>query len=340
MLAFGEAFMNDFIDFEGSFDEIMAVVEENKKLFSMKGHKLLKSTLKKISRVNIKEKQKENIQHHYDLGNDFFSLWLDETLSYSCAYFKNPTDSLYEAQMNKIDLVLKKLQLKPGEKLLDIGCGWGWLIISAAQNYGVKATGINISKEQYLSSTERIRNLGLSGQVDVKLLDYLDLDTEGQQFDKIVSVGMFEHVGRDNLHKYLERIQKVLVPGGLSLLHSIMGVREDGVNSWTNKYIFPGGYIPSFRETISLLPEYDFHLLHAESLRMHYALTLDHWCRNYEKHWDTVEGIFGRKFARMWQLYLKASASSFRAAGLDIYQLVFSKGLSNNLYLTLDRIYS
>lgn len=246
---------------------------------------------------------------------------------------------MYEAQLNKIDHILKKLQLNPGEKLLDIGSGWGWLIIRAAQKYGIKATGVTISEEQYKETLNRIEKFGLNGQVEVKLQDYLDLDGEEVQYDKIVSVGMFEHVGKENLGRYMEKVEELLVPGGLSMIHSIMGTQEECVNSWITKYIFPGGYIPSVRETIRLFPEYDFHLLHAESLRMHYARTIDRWYDNYLAHWDFVEEKYGRRFARMWELYLKGCASNFRVSGLNIYQLLFTKGLNNDLALTFEHIY-
>jgi len=339
MLSIGEAYMDDFIDFEGNFDDLMKIVSSNKALLDgIKEKPLIKSfeTIKKISSIM---KQKENIGHHYDLGNDFFSLWLDETMSYSCAYFKNLEESLLEAQINKTDHILKKLQLEPGESLLDIGSGWGGLIIRAAQQYGVKATGITISEEQYKHTKEEIEKFGLDGQVEVKLQDYLDLNENNTQFDKIVSVGMFEHVGKENLSMYMLKVNGLLKPGGISLLHSIINEDEDDFNSWIDKYIFPGGYIPSLRETIALLPDFDFHLIHLESLRIHYAITLDYWYENYKKNWDYVENRYGRRFARMWELYLKACAANFRVAGLDVYQLLFSKGLNNELSLTFEHVY-
>ncbi|SFR11200.1 SAM-dependent methyltransferase [Desulfoscipio geothermicus] len=339
VLAFGEAYMDDIVDFEGSLEEIFRVAELNKD--SIPGGLTGKavSAVKVLSGAAARLKQKSDIQHHYDLGNDFFSLWLDETMSYSCAYFKTPGDSLYEAQLQKIDHILKKIQLQPGDRLLDIGSGWGWLIIKAAQEYGVQALGITLSEEQYHAVKERIKKLGLEGRVDVKLLNYLDLDEQEYRFDKIVSVGMFEHVGKENLPRYMEKVNKLLAPGGLSVLHTITGVREKPVNSWIEKYIFPGGYIPSLRETMWLLPEYDFHLLHAESLRMHYAMTLDRWYENFLKHVDKIEQKYGRRFVRMWGLYLRGCAASFRVSGLNIYQLLFSKGLNNNLPMTLEHVY-
>jgi len=340
VLAIGEAYMDEIIDFEGSLEELFQVVELNKEsLLGNSLSSLAASAVKTINNAAAKLKQKENIRHHYDLGNDFFSLWLDDTMSYSCGYFKTPHDSLNQAQIQKIDHTLKKLQLRPGERLLDIGSGWGWLIIRAAQQYGVNALGITLSEEQYKATKQRINDLGLSKKVDVMLLDYLDLDDK-PNFDKIVSVGMFEHVGKENLPKYMKKVYSLLKHGGLSLLHTITGKKEGAVNSWMKKYIFPGGYIPSVREIIWLLPEYDFHLIHAESLRMHYAMTLDKWHENFSKHINLVEEKFGKRFVRMWRLYLLGCAASFRSTGLNIHQFLFSKGLNNELPLTLDHIYA
>ncbi len=341
MLGFGEAYMDGVIDIEGELEDVFSLFVRNEE--RMDGSGLTNAMTKIIRTVQsgaaFKERQKDNIQHHYDLGNDFFSLWLDETLSYSCAYFRHDEDTLYQAQLNKIDHILKKMQLRPGQRLLDIGTGWGWLLIRAAQQYGVQAVGITLSEEQYQGATQTVRELGLEDSVEIRLQDYLDLKPT-ELFDRVVSVGMFEHVGRSNLPVYMEKVRDLLKPGGLSMLHSIMGLTESDVNSWIEKYIFPGGYIPSLRETIGLFPDYDFHLIHGESLRRHYAKTLDHWYENFSKHMDTVEEKYGRRFVRMWELYLLSCAASFRTTGLDIYQLLFSKGLNNDLEMTMDHVYN
>lgn len=338
-LSFGEAYMDGIIDFEGDLEEILRIVKLNKdSIMPAELRKKLFSAVQNINSAVSRQRQKQNIQHHYDLGNHFFSLWLDETMSYSCAYFKDPGDSLTKAQIQKIDLILKKLNLQPGERLLDIGCGWGWLIIRAAQQYGVSALGITLSQEQYNAASRRIKELGLSGRAEVLLQSYLDIKNQ-EQFDKVLSVGMFEHVGRENLSKYMDKVHKVLVPGGLSMLHTIAGIEERPVNSWVEKYIFPGGYIPSLRETIWLLPQYDFHLINAESLRMHYAMTLDRWYENFTENIETIRNIFDEKFIRMWSLYLRGCAANFRVTGLNVYQLLFSKGLNNDLPLTLEGVY-
>ncbi|PKM81774.1 MAG: SAM-dependent methyltransferase [Firmicutes bacterium HGW-Firmicutes-13] len=341
VMAFGEAYMDEILDFEGNIEEIFRIIELNKENLITEGlgSKMLSASLKALGIPKNKLRQKENIQHHYDLGNDFFSLWLDETMSYSCAYFKDTEDSLFQAQVRKIDHILKKLELQPGERLLDIGSGWGWLIIRAAQCFDVGALGITLSEEQYHAAKKRITELGLTDRVEVKLLDYLDLDENEHHFDKIVSVGMFEHVGKENLPKYMEKVHKLLKPGGVSMLHTIAKSNETPVNSWMQKYIFPGGYVPSLREIIYLMPEFDFHLLHAESLRMHYAMTLAQWYKNFSRHLKEIERKFGRRFVRMWSLYLQGCKASFRVSGLNVYQLLFSKGINNNLSLTLDHVY-
>ncbi|BBB92047.1 MAG TPA: class I SAM-dependent methyltransferase [Methylomusa anaerophila] len=339
VLSLGEAYMDGVLDYEGPLEDILLLLANNQSVFS--GGTIVTKALKAIVGTDNRDQARRNIQHHYDLGNDFFALWLDETMSYSCAYFKHPTDSLYQAQLQKIDHILKKINIQPGETILDIGSGWGWLIIKAAQTYNAKALGITLSEEQYRATRERIAALGLTDKVDVQLINYLDLDEEKYRFDKIVSVGMFEHVGKENIPKYLNKINRLLVPGGLSLLHTITETTEDKPeNTWMKTYIFPGGYVPSLRETIWQLPEHDFHLLHAESLRMHYAMTLDHWYTNFSQHLDDIQAKFDNRFVRMWGLYLKGSAAAFRATGLDIHQLLFSKGLNNELPLTLAHIYA
>jgi cyclopropane-fatty-acyl-phospholipid synthase len=339
-LAFGEAYMDGTLDIEGDLQEVIETVF--KSISPLLQQKNLHRLQKILSIENIPaslKKQQKDIQHHYDLGNDFYRLWLDETMSYSCAYFCSPEDSLHQAQLQKIDYILKKLQLQSGQSLLDIGSGWGWLIIRAAEQYGVNALGITLSHEQYTKTKERIKELNLTGQVDVKLMDYRTLAESGEKFDKVVSVGMVEHVGKANLPKYMAAVDNLLVTGGLSVLHSITHQTEGPCNQWILKYIFPGGYIPSYRELISLLPEYDFHLLDVESLRLHYAQTLTHWAKNFEEHVDDVREKYGERFVRMWRLYLNTCAASFRSSGLDIHQIVFSKGLNNNLPMTRHHLY-
>ncbi len=331
VIAIGEAYMDDIIDIDGDFDEVIKLIAVNNDVLAKQN--IFTKTL------NGLQGEQKNIQHHYDIGNDFFKLWLDKTMSYSCAYFKDSSDSLYQAQLQKIDHVLRKLNLSATDHLLDIGCGWGWLVIRAAQQYHVQATGITLSSEQFAAATESVKKLGLEKQVHIKLANYQELDPQIEQFDKILSIGMFEHVGKANLPKYMNKVNELLLPGGLSLLHTITGMIEEPGNSWILKYIFPGGYAPSLRETIALLPDFDFHLIHAESLRMHYAMTIEKWYSEFLQHSESIQLKYGRRFFRMWELYLRGCAASFRCSGADIYQLLFTKGLNNNLPLTFDYLY-
>jgi cyclopropane-fatty-acyl-phospholipid synthase len=222
---------------------------------------------------------------------------------------------------------------------LDIGCGWGGLIIRAAQQYGVKAKGITLSEEQYKKVQERIVENGLQGQVEVELIDYREL-TATSPFDKISSVGMFEHVGQANYPHFMKAIDRLLKNQGLALLHTITHPTEEKPDPWIEKYIFPGGYIPSLREIVALLPEYNFHPTDIESLRIHYAMTLDCWVKAYEAHVDQVKEMYGERFVRMWRLYLRGSAASFRQEGMNLHQIVFTKSFNNDLALTRDFLYN
>lgn len=336
-LAFGEAYMNNDIDFQGaSIQTVIESIYRCKDSFLSKSETLLK--FKKVLPNGLK-KSKKDIHYHYDLGNDFYKLWLDETMSYSCGYFKTKDTTLYEAQIDKIEYLLKKLNLREGERLLDIGCGWGHLIITAAKKYGVKALGITLSEEQFKRVQERIKEENLEDKVEVKLMDYRELEASGEKFDRIISVGMIEHVGRKNIPVYMEAVHNMLNEGGLSVLHCITGQTESEGNEWIKKYIFPGGYIPSVRELIGYMPDYDFHLVDVESLRLHYCRTLELWAENFENALDKIREMKDEKFIRMWDLYLQSCAASFHYGVIDLHQFIFTKGLVNDLPMTRDYLY-
>ncbi|HEX3033158.1 MAG TPA: cyclopropane-fatty-acyl-phospholipid synthase family protein [Bacillota bacterium] len=340
LLELGEAYMDGIIDVDEDLSEVMKWAFANQNLiFSNPAVQRFRKILAKVSKPTSLNKQKQDVQFHYDLGNEFYSLWLDETMSYSCAYFHSAQDTLKEAQLQKIDHILKKLQLQPGETLLDIGSGWGWLIIRAAQQYQVSALGITLSQEQYQQTKKRIAELKLEHLVEVELLDYRDLATSGRTFDKVASVGMLEHVGKANLDQYMTAVERYLNPGGLALIHSITHLKEGPINPWLDKHIFPGGYIPSLREVVWLLPDHDLHLLDIESLRMHYAMTLDYWAEGFEMNLEKVRQERGERFVRKWRLYLRSCAESFRMSGLSVHQILVSKGLNNNLPLTRHHLY-
>lgn len=335
-LAFGEAYMNGDIDFEGNIRKILESIYKNKQSF-LNQHKFLNKLLK-LKGTSLK-KQKEDISYHYDLGNDFYSLWLDKSMTYSCAYFKRKDCSLEQAQDSKLEYILKKLNLAEGQRLLDIGCGWGALIIKAAKEYRVRATGITLSKEQYEKATERIKDENLEDLVEVKLIDYRELPKFQMKFDRIVSVGMLEHVGHVNIPVYINTISEILEDEGVVLLHSITGLSESETNQWIKKYIFPGGYIPSVREIVSHLPEKDFHIVDIESLRLHYYKTLEHWAANFEENLGIIKEKFDDRFIRMWRLYLNSCAASFHYGVVDIHQFLFTKGINNEIPMTREYLY-
>ncbi len=334
-LAFGEAYMQDKIQIEGSVRDVIESLYSNQDSFLHQNSAYLKLA-KFIS--NGVRKSKENVQYHYDIGNDFYRLWLDDSLTYSCAYFKSPEDTLVQAQRDKVDHILRKLNLQEGQRLLDIGCGWGELIFVAAHKYHVKSLGITLSQEQYERVGSRIEHEHLNDWVDVQLLDYREI--KDQVFDRVVSVGMLEHVGKKHLGEYFATVRKLLVDGGISLLHSITGRDEKGMNSWMNKYIFPGSYIPRVSELIRQMESHDFYLLDVESLRSHYTRTLEHWAHNFEQALPKIRESKDESFIRMWRLYLQSSAASFNCGNIDLHQFLFSKGPNNHLPWTRDYIYN
>lgn len=335
-VALGEAYMKGDIDIEGDLQKFFESIIRNKDSFMNKNTVFrLASKIKAPSLI----KSKKDIAHHYDIGNDFYSLWLDKTMSYSCGYFKNPTDTLYDAQMNKIHHILKKLNLKEGQHLLDIGCGWGYLIIEAAKLYKVKALGITLSEEQFKKAKERIKQEGLEDLVDVQLMDYRNLEKSNLEFDRIVSVGMAEHVGHANLPLFFKNVDSVLKESGLFLLHNITNLVETEGNKWITTYIFPGGYLPTLREELNVAADINFRTLDVESLRLHYMKTLEEWYKNFMNHLDEERDMFDDEFLRMWHLYLATCAAAFHYWDIDIHQILFSKGINNTLPMTRKYLY-
>ncbi len=329
-IALGEAYMKGDLEIEGDLYHAL-----NFFLGQMgKFHTDKKALKNLIFTSSSKRNQKKEVSSHYDIGNEFYKLWLDDSLSYSCAYFMNEQDSLLEAQNNKIDRILKKLYLKPGMELLDIGCGWGSLLLRAVKEYGVTGKGITLSQEQYNSFKERIEEEGLTDRLSVELLDYRELPKQEWSFDRVVSVGMLEHVGRDNYDKFLECVDSVLKPQGLFLLHYISALKEYPGDAWIKKYIFPGGMVPSLREIINLCSDYKFYTIDVESLRRHYNRTLLCWDKNFNEHREEIEKMMGTEFTRMWDLYLCACAATFNNGIIDLHQILISKGINNELPMT------
>lgn len=329
-IALGEAYMDGTLVIEGDLYFALNHFLGQMDNFSTSGDVLSKLTHNPLT----KKKQAEEVQSHYDIGNDFYKLWLDETMCYSCAYFKTPEDTLYQAQVHKVDRILEKLYLHEGDRLLDIGCGWGFLLIEAAKKYKIKGTGITLSHEQYDEFNRRIKDQHLEEYLTVKLMDYRDLPKSGLKFDRVVSVGMVEHVGRDNYQLFNDCVESVLEDGGLFLLHFISGMHEKPGDAWMSKYIFPGGMLPSLREMISDMTEDNFHVLDVENLRMHYNMTLLEWDKNFRAQLDKVRTMFDERFIRMWDLYLNGCAAGFYTGMMDLHQILVTKGINNQLPIT------
>lgn len=288
-----------------------------------------KKTLRqKLGIKPSKELNRSSISFHYDVSNDFYALWLDEQMVYSCAYYEEASQSLEQAQRNKLDHICRKLRLKPGEHMLDIGCGWGALICWAAEHYGVYAHGITLSQNQFDHAQQTIKRRGLEQKVTVELLDYRDLKGEAK-YDKLASVGMFEHVGLKNLPIYFSIARRLLKPGGLFLNHGITsdegGWKKGLSTEFINRYVFPDGQLETISTVQSIMEDTGFEIHDVESLRQHYALTLREWVRRLESQHEEVLKYVTEPAYRTWQLYMAASALQFEEGSTRIYQILASR---------------
>lgn len=334
-IALGEAYMDGKIEIDGSIQKLITAAYESAGSF-MRNSKFRRF----LPKQGHSEKESESdVQSHYDVGNDFYKLWLDDTLTYSCAYFDHGNrDDLTKAQIDKVHHILKKLDPKPGKTLLDIGCGWGTLMLTAAKEYGLRVTGVTLSEEQFNLVQKRIKDEGLENVAEVLLVDYRELGD--RKWDYVTSVGMFEHVGKENLGLYFKDIYKYLTQDGVALIHGITRQQGGAYNGWINKYIFPGGYIPGLGEMIGHIVENDMQIADVEMLRRHYQRTLEIWDMNFNAHRSQIEDMMGDRFTRMWDLYLQACAASFESGNIDVIQYLITKGPSgNNLPMTRDYIY-
>lgn len=273
----------------------------------------------------VRDNGRETIAFHYDISNDFYRLWLDERMLYSCAYFEHPQQNLEQAQCNKLDHICRKLRLQPGESLLDIGCGWGALACWAAKYYGVRAHGITLSQSQYEHACEEIERQHLQGRVSIELRDYRELD-QAAAYDKISSIGMFEHVGIKNLPGYFSIVNRLLKPNGLFLNHGIT-TDESGwgncVSSrFINRHVFPDGELETISTIQALMEDAEFEIYDVEGLRPHYALTLRHWVHRLEKNHEKAISLVGERNYRIWRLYMTGCALQFEQGQTGIYQIL------------------
>jgi cyclopropane-fatty-acyl-phospholipid synthase len=279
---------------------------------------------------------RRNIHHHYDIGNDFYRLWLDEEMVYTCAYFARPEMTLEQAQRAKMDHVAHKVQLKPGQQVIEAGCGWGSLAIHLAKHHGVSVRAYNISAEQVDYARKRAEAEGLTDRVSFIQDDYRNISG---QCDAFVSVGMLEHVGQENYEALGAAIHRVLKPNGRGLIHTIGRNRSRSLSKWIHQRIFPGADPPTMAEMMRIFEPYDMSLLDAENLRLHYAQTLRHWLERFEANADQVEKMFGPRFVRTWRMYLSGSVAGFTVGGLQLFQVAFARGSDNTVPRTREHMY-
>ena len=338
-LSTGEAYMDGTLVFEqGSLRDLLALHEANRGNMPKPPMKrALKPVLKKLRRLlkpNSLQRSRQNVAHHYDISNELYSLFLDDDLNYSCAYFRKPDDSLETAQRNKLRHIAAKLALKPGQRVLDIGCGWGSMAMYLCEAAGVDVTGVTLSVEQHALATRRAEERGLSGRVRFELKDYREVTGS---FDRIVSVGMFEHVGASHYQEFFAKIASLLTEDGVAVLHSIGRRGGPGATGpWIEKYIFPGGYSPALSETLAAIEQSKLWVTDVEILRLHYAETLRAWEQRFQKNRPRISALLDERFCRMWEFYLITSEYSFRHLKHMVFQIQMSKSLAT---LPIDRDY-
>lgn len=321
-LAFGEAYAEGSVEVEGDLLALLDSVYHS--MFSQKKrawYPRLASLWLHLSQGNSRRGSRHNIHRHYDLGNQFYQLWLDRNLLYTCAYFPHPAATLEEAQVAKMDHVCRKVRLLPGERIVEAGCGWGSLALHMARQYGVKVKAFNISHEQIVYARWRARQEGLDQRVEFIEDDYRNIHG---RFDAFVSVGMLEHVGREHYRELSRVIHRSVGDSGRGLLHFIGRNRPRPLNTWVRKHIFPGAYPPTLREMMDILEPWDFAVLDVENLRLHYARTLEHWLKRFEGSKQQVAAMFDERFVRMWRLYLAGSAAAFHTGTMQLFQAVFA----------------
>ena len=340
-LYFGEAYTNGSLKIEnGTLTEFLEISLKNigrndiniyGKIFNK-----LKGTYRYLTNFNKGIKSKKNVSHHYDISENLYDLFLDSNRQYSCAYFKNENDTLEQAQQNKIDHIIKKLNIKPNQKVLDIGSGWGTLAINIAQKTQAAVTGITLSENQLIYSKNKSKELNLENQVQFKLIDYREIN---EKFDRIVSVGMFEHVGRKFYKSYFNRVSKLLNEKGVVLIHTIGSSNPPrDPHPWITKYIFPGGYTPSLSEIARPIEDSGLVISDMEVLRMHYSHTLRHWKERFLSKKETVLEMFDERFFRMWEFYLASCEMVFKWGDQVVFQLQLTKD-NRSTPTTRDYIY-
>ena len=336
-LYFGDAYAARQIEVEGSLVEFLIAVYYGLERAGARGVLRTAGSWLHRPRSTSVRRARDNIHAHYDIGNEFYRLWLDQELVYTCAYFPSPDATLEEAQQAKMHHVCRKLRLREGEFVVEAGCGWGSLALFMARNYGVRVRAYNISHQQITCAQERARREGLADRVEFIEDDYRNIAGE---YDVFVSVGMLEHVGTRFYPALGAVIDRSLKPQGRGLVHSIGRIRPAPMNAWIERRIFPGAYPPSLAEMMPIFEPFGLAILDVENLRLHYARTLEHWLERFERSADAVCNMFDENFVRTWRLYLAGSIAAFVTGELQLFQVLFNRAQSNEVPWTRTHLYA
>lgn len=339
-LQFGEAYSAGRIEVEGNLLDLLETIYRSRAQITPQslGHRLLGSLYQSPRpRTNTLARSRRNIHHHYDLGNDFYALWLDRRMLYTCAYYADESMSLEDAQVAKMDHVCRKLRLQPGEHVVEAGCGWGGFALHMARHYGVRVSSFNISGEQLDYARERARAENLSDRVEFLEGDYREIRGD---YDAFASIGMLEHVGTDHYRDLGRVIARSLLPNGRGLIHSIGRDRSANMNAWIERRIFPGAYPPSLKEMMEIFDSAHLSVLDVENLRLHYVRTISHWLDRFEAAEATIDEWFGPAFVRAWRLYLTGSIAAFSTGQLQLFQVAFARSGSNAIPWTRAHLYT
>ena len=329
-LALGEAWMDGTLSVEdGTLHDLLTVLSLNLDTAPLMPWEALSAkfapVLRRVQQYNPLPRARANVAHHYDLSDRLYELFLDADRQYSCAYFMHPDDTLEQAQANKKRHIAAKLRIEPGMRVLDIGSGWGGLAIYLASTCGVDVTGLTLSTEQHGKATARAREAGVQDRVRFHLRDYRE---ETGEYDRIVSVGMFEHVGVNHFAAFFAKLKQLLTPAGVALLHAIGRMDGPGTtNAWARKYIFPGGYAPALSEVLPVIERTGLWATDIEILRLHYAETLRHWHERFQAHRGEIAGIYDERFCRMWEFYLQGAEMDFRYLRTMVFQIQLTRSI-------------
>jgi len=351
-LGFGEAYMVGDIEFEGKMTDLMTIVMTTDLLSAFR--KVVYNPLNILrhlpSHISVfwnylyqrhtYENDKRYISEPYDLGNKFYSLWLDKDMQYTCGYFKTPQDSIDLAQEQKREQICRKLQLKPGKTLLDIGCGWGGMLIYAAQQFGISGVGVTLSKEQAEESNRRIKNAGLEDRIHVEHADYRDLPEKGRVFDKVVSVGCLEHIGKENHDLFFSIAKQSVKPDGTFVLHTIGKSKPGPSLAFGGKHVFPGVYTATLAEISQCLAKLNMRIQDVENMRLHYSLTVQKWLDAFEANVDEIREMYDEQLVRLFRIYLSHGVPFMRYGENELYQVIITPGIDNERPMTRDYLYA